>query len=136
MLNVPACLDVDTCEYNAYFTQSIHVHRSLILDMTCLEAHKTLVLNLLANEGRVSESAPKIGELIHLVDRFEPKNHSLYYNIALPFARLVSVVLYYMCICWWVWFCTMCVYAGGCGSVLHMCVYMVGVVLYYVCICW
>ena len=110
----------------------MYVHRSLILDMTCLEAHKTLVLNLLANEGRVSESAPKIGELIHLVDRFEPKNHSLYYNIALPFARLVSVVLYYVCTYMLVgvvlYYVCVYVYADGCGSVL--CVYMlVGVVL-------
>ena len=37
---------------------------------------------------------------------------------------LVSVVLYNVCLCWWVWFCTMCVYAGGCGSVL--CVYAGG----------
>jgi tetratricopeptide repeat protein 21B len=62
--------------------------RSLIMDINCIEAHKTLVLNMLANEGRVSEAATKIGELIHLVDRFEPKNHALYYSIALPLARL------------------------------------------------
>ena len=71
----------------------ISAHRSLIMDINCIEAHKTLVLNMLANEGRVSEAATKIGELIHLVDRFEPKNHALYYSIALPLARLVSVCI-------------------------------------------
>ena len=59
------------------------------MDMNCMEAHKMLVLNQLVCDGRGTEAASKIGELIHLVDRFEPLNHSLYYQLSLPLARVV-----------------------------------------------
>lgn len=49
-----------------------------------------LTLHLLAREGKYDEAADKIGELIQLMDRFEPNNHTLYYDTSLPFARMVS----------------------------------------------
>ena len=51
-----------------------------------------LTLHLLAREGKYEEAADKIGEIIQLLDRFEPNNHALYYDIALPFARMVGKV--------------------------------------------
>ena len=39
--------------------------------------------------GNHEEAASRISDLIQLVDRFEPKNHALYYDVALAFARLV-----------------------------------------------
>ena len=66
--------------------------RCLIMDINCIEAQKTLVLNQLVCEGRTREAATKVGDLIHLVDRFEPLNHSLYYQLSLPLARLVRAV--------------------------------------------
>lgn len=51
-----------------------------------------LTLHLLAREGKYEEAAAKIGELIQILDRFEPNNHALYYDVALPFARMVSTV--------------------------------------------
>ena len=64
--------------------------RCLSEDVNCIEATRMLTLHLLAREGRYSEAADKIGELIQLLDRFEPNNHALYYNMSLAFARMVS----------------------------------------------
>lgn len=83
----PQCLRACVTPCNSFT-----VCRCLIVDMNCLEAHKTQVLSQLVCEGRGTEAASKIGELIHLVDRFEPLNHSLYYQLSLPLARLVSTV--------------------------------------------
>ena len=48
-----------------------------------------LTLQLLAREGKYDKAADKIGELIQLLDRFEPNNHALYYDMSLAFARMV-----------------------------------------------
>ena len=59
-------------------------------DINCLEATRVLILELLAMEGNYEEAAIRISDLIQLLDRFEPKNHALYHDMALAFARLVS----------------------------------------------
>ena len=59
-------------------------------DINCLEATRLLILELLAKEGNYEEAAIRISDLIQLLDRFEPKNHALYHDMALAFARLVS----------------------------------------------
>ena len=52
-----------------------------------------MALDLLAREGNYDEGANRIIDLIQLLDRFEPKNHTLYLDMSLAFARLVC--LYY-----------------------------------------
>ena len=63
-------------------------------DINCLEATRVLILELLAMEGNYEEAAIRISDLIQLLDRFEPKNHTLYHDMALAFARLVSRLTY------------------------------------------
>ena len=63
-------------------------------DINCLEATRVLILELLAMEGNYEEAAIRISDLIQLLDRFEPKNHALYHDMALAFARLVSRLTY------------------------------------------
>ncbi len=48
-------------------------------------------LSLLARDGNYSEASDKIGELIQLIDRFEPDNHALYHDMSLAFARMVRM---------------------------------------------
>ena len=48
-----------------------------------------LVLNLLAREGKYDEGADRLSDIVQLLDRFEPRNHALYYDMSLAFARLV-----------------------------------------------
>lgn len=60
------------------------------MNVNCIEAVRMLTLHLLAREGKYKEAAEKIGELIRLLDRFEPNNDALYYEVALPFARMVG----------------------------------------------
>lgn len=50
-----------------------------------------LVLNLLAREGKYDEAAGSLSDVVQLLDRFEPRNHTLYYDMSLAFARLVCV---------------------------------------------
>ena len=50
-----------------------------------------LVLNLLAKDGDYEQAASRIVDLIQMLDRFEPRNHSLYHEMSLAFARLVSL---------------------------------------------
>ena len=63
-------------------------------DINCLEATRVLILEHLAMEGNYEEAAIRISDLIQLLDRFEPKNHVLYHDMALAFARLVSRLTY------------------------------------------
>ncbi|XP_013391055.1 tetratricopeptide repeat protein 21B [Lingula anatina] len=63
-------------------------HRALSQDNHSLEAHRYIVLHQLCREGNAQEAATKIGDLIGLVDRFEPKNPHLYNDIAQTFCRL------------------------------------------------
>ena len=69
----------------------IHMYRCLAEDLNCIEALRMLTLHLLAREGRYDEAADRIGELIQLIDRFEPNNHALYYDTSLAFARMVRM---------------------------------------------
>ena len=69
------------------------LHRCLGEDVNCIEAVRMLTLDLLAREGKYDEAADKIGELIQLIDRFEPNNHALYFDMSLAFARMVSIIL-------------------------------------------
>ena len=36
------------------------------------------------------QASVKLGELLGYLDRFEPNNHQLYYDVSLAFTRLVS----------------------------------------------
>ena len=72
----------------------------------CVEATSLLVLELLAKEGSREEAANRLAHLLVLLDRFEPKNHALYYEMSLPYARIVRAHLslslslsLYMCLC-------------------------------------
>ena len=66
-------------------------HRCLTLDANCIEAVRMLALSLLAREGKVEGCVARLGELVQLMDRMEPRNHALYSEVAAPFARLVRV---------------------------------------------
>ena len=54
-----------------------------------------LVLNLLAREGKCAEAAGSLSDIVQLLDLFEPRNHTLYYEISLAFSRLVK----FNCLC-------------------------------------
>eukprot|EP00731_Ephydatia_muelleri_P012930 Em0007g240a len=56
----------------------------------CVEATSLLVLELLAKEGSREEAANRLAHLLVLLDRFEPKNHALYYEMSLPYARIAG----------------------------------------------
>ena len=76
-----------------------------------------LVLEQLAREGARGKVAGKIADLVRLLDHFEPKNHALYYQAALPLARMVGswVSLFLRCSnsAWvWGWGCLPVVSAG------------------------
>ena len=49
-----------------------------------------LALDILAREGNHEEAAARLGDIVQLLDRLEPKNHALYHDVSLSFARLVS----------------------------------------------
>ena len=57
----------------------------------CIEAKRLLVLNLLAREGKYAEAAGSLSDIVQLLDLFEPRNHALYYEMSLAFARLVRI---------------------------------------------
>ena len=51
-----------------------------------------LVLNLLAREGKYAEAAGSLSDVVQLLDLFEPRNHTLYYEMSLAFSRLVKIL--------------------------------------------
>ena len=53
------------------------------------------ILNLLAREGNYAEAAGNLSDLVQLLDLFEPKNHLLYYEVSMAFARLVLILYDY-----------------------------------------
>ena len=67
-------------------------YRCLAQDANCIEATRMLVLNLLAKDGDYEQAASRIVDLIQMLDRFEARNHSLYHEMSLAFARLVRLV--------------------------------------------
>lgn len=48
-----------------------------------------MALELLARRGKCEEAAARIETLVKLIDKFEPRNHALYYQVSLSLARLV-----------------------------------------------
>lgn len=59
-------------------------------DQGGVEATSLLALELLAKEGSREEAANRLADLLALIDRFEPKNHALYYEMSLPCARMAG----------------------------------------------
>lgn len=55
-----------------------------------IDALRLLSLYHLVREGRYSTAAGRLAELLQSLDRFEPKNHQLYYAIAYPMARVAG----------------------------------------------
>ncbi|XP_071507875.1 tetratricopeptide repeat protein 21B-like [Diadema antillarum] len=64
--------------------------RAIVQEPNCIEAIRLQVLQLLCKEGNYAEAAAKIGELIQVIDRFEPKNAHIYCHFAKTFARVCS----------------------------------------------
>ncbi|XP_040213995.1 tetratricopeptide repeat protein 21B [Rana temporaria] len=62
--------------------------RLLQKDNHNLEAIRILALHYLCREGNVHEATTKLGDLINALDRFEPHNAHLYYNMSLAFSRM------------------------------------------------
>ena len=54
-----------------------------------------IALELLAREGSYEDTAVRIGDLLQLMDRLEPKNHALYHDTSLAFSRLVRNLVDY-----------------------------------------
>ena len=66
--------------------------RALDKEGHCIEAVRMIILCQLCQEGQYTEAAAQLGDLIQLVDRFEPKNHRLYYDLSQCFCRVVGYV--------------------------------------------
>ena len=61
-----------------------------------------LTLHMLARDGAYEQAADGIGELIQLLDQLEPKNHLLFCEISMAYARMVGgwdCVCVCMCVC-------------------------------------
>ena len=56
-----------------------------------MQALAITILHLLCREGKYTEAAAALGELVTLMDRFEPKAHHLYYLYSACFSRMVSL---------------------------------------------
>ena len=92
----------------------------------CVEVTSLLVLELLAKEGSREEAANRLAHLLVLLDWFEPKNHVLYYEMSLPYARIVCV---FVCVC-------VCVCVSVCVCVCKcVCVCVCMCVCVCVCMC-
>ncbi|XP_072020597.1 tetratricopeptide repeat protein 21B-like isoform X2 [Amphiura filiformis] len=63
-------------------------HRAMNQQSHCLEAIRVEILHLLVREGNYDEAAVKLGELIQIMDRFEPKNPQLYCELSQAFCRV------------------------------------------------
>ncbi|XP_062519917.1 tetratricopeptide repeat protein 21B-like isoform X2 [Corticium candelabrum] len=64
--------------------------RALDKEGHCIEAVRMIILCQLCQEGQYTEAAAQLGDLIQLVDRFEPKNHRLYYDLSQCFCRVAG----------------------------------------------
>ena len=64
--------------------------RVLNQDATDIEALRVCALHMLSRESRPSDAAQRIDDLLASLDRYEPKNPMLYYNVSRPFARLAG----------------------------------------------
>ncbi|XP_074652535.1 tetratricopeptide repeat protein 21B-like [Tubulanus polymorphus] len=71
--------------------QTIDVtHRALSLDSHCLEAIRFQILNLICRDGNYQEAASRLGDLLQLMDRVEPKNADKFYELSRGFCRIAS----------------------------------------------
>ena len=61
-----------------------------MVDSNCLQAHRFTILYALCREGNYQDAASKIGDLLQVMDRVEPRNATLYDEFARVFCRLVS----------------------------------------------
>ena len=75
--------------------------RCLTSNPSCIEAKRMLALHLLAREGAYDRAAVNIGEIIQLLDRLEPKNHFLFWDMSLAYARMVSQSVWECCLFLW-----------------------------------
>eukprot|EP00057_Strongylocentrotus_purpuratus_P033961 XP_793431.3 PREDICTED: tetratricopeptide repeat protein 21B [Strongylocentrotus purpuratus] len=64
--------------------------RALVQEPNCIEALRLIILQILCREGNYEEAAARIGELIQLIDRFEPKNAHIYCHLSKTFSRVCS----------------------------------------------
>ncbi|XP_039250500.2 tetratricopeptide repeat protein 21B-like [Styela clava] len=63
-------------------------NRLLNIDSRHPEALKTQIIYTMAREGKSSDVVTMLGELIQVIDRFEPQNTKLYVNSGKLFARM------------------------------------------------
>ena len=96
-------LNIMAFRFSVY--HSLTSYRCLSYNINCIEANRMFVLNLLAREGKCEDAAGSLSDLVQLLDLFEPRNHSLYYDMSLAFSRLVRpyvfflIHLYLPCVC-------------------------------------
>jgi tetratricopeptide repeat protein 21B len=68
--------------------------RALSLDNECLEAFRYQILEFLCKDGRYSDAAEAIQNLLRKIEKREPDSHNLYYDFSKVFARVVSFITY------------------------------------------
>ncbi|CAI8036176.1 Tetratricopeptide repeat protein 21B [Geodia barretti] len=64
--------------------------RCLSQDASCVEAHRVLILELLARRGDHQETVTALGDLMTQLDQCEPRAHWIYHDTALSPARLAG----------------------------------------------
>ncbi|XP_072118143.1 tetratricopeptide repeat protein 21B [Mobula birostris] len=64
------------------------VHRLLQKESHNFEALMMLALHLLCREGNIKEAGNRLGDLISVLDRFEPHNPEIFFKVALIFSRM------------------------------------------------
>ncbi|XP_078408432.1 tetratricopeptide repeat protein 21B isoform X2 [Cetorhinus maximus] len=64
------------------------IHRLLQKDSHNFEGLRMLALHSLCREGNIKEAGSRLGDLISVLDRFEPHNPDLFYKMALAFSRM------------------------------------------------
>ncbi|XP_033624164.1 tetratricopeptide repeat protein 21B-like isoform X1 [Asterias rubens] len=62
--------------------------RALSQQSSCIEAVRMEILYLLCREGNYEEAVQRLGELIQLLDRFEPKNAYIFWHLSLVYCRV------------------------------------------------
>ncbi|XP_032880066.1 tetratricopeptide repeat protein 21B isoform X1 [Amblyraja radiata] len=64
------------------------VHRVLEKESNNFEALKMLAVHLLCREGNIKEAGNRLGDIISVLDRLEPHNPYVFFNVALVFSRM------------------------------------------------
>uniref|UniRef100_H2Y5V1 Tetratricopeptide repeat protein 21B n=1 Tax=Ciona savignyi TaxID=51511 RepID=H2Y5V1_CIOSA len=65
-----------------------NIQRVLAINPHHPEALRLQIFHLIGREGKHTEAVNRIGELIQVIDRFEPQNADLYYRSAKLFSRI------------------------------------------------